>query len=65
MEIKQIVIADQKNRVRIPMDFFRAAGINPNEALMVSMDLNTKVICLSGIKPSEQDLAKSVVMGNK
>ena len=65
MDIKQIVIADQKNRVRIPMDFFRAAGINPNEALMVSMDLNTKVICLSSIKPSEQDLARSVVMGNK
>lgn len=59
--ISQIAVADQGNRVRIPMDFFRAAGINPLEPVLISMDINDKTIKLSAIRKEDVEKAKGLV----
>ena len=60
-KMSQIVVADQGNRVRIPMDFFKATGINPLDPVLVSMDINDKTIKLSAIPANDLEKAKEVV----
>lgn len=49
MQIGDIVQLDQNNRLRIPKNVLKAAGIDENSEVLVNIELGTRVITIRSI----------------